>query len=57
MFERKQDGEGYVPLAEEEKAHARMVLDACWADERNDMFATASRDKMVHFHVIFWSRQ
>ncbi|AAW41943.2 conserved hypothetical protein [Cryptococcus deneoformans JEC21] len=47
VFERKEDGEGYFPLAGDEKAHARMVLDACWADERNDMFATASRDKTV----------
>lgn len=52
VFERKVDGEGYVPLAGEEKAHARMVLDACWADERNDMFATASRDKTVRFTLV-----
>ncbi|WVF71999.1 hypothetical protein IAT40_006810 [Kwoniella sp. CBS 6097] len=54
VFQRDQQGEGYVPLAGEEKAHSRMVLDACWADgdgKKGDMFATASRDKTVKIWI------
>ncbi|OCF36604.1 elongator complex protein 2 [Kwoniella heveanensis BCC8398] len=54
IFQRDQQGEGYVPLAGDEKAHSRMVLDACWADgkgNKGDMFATASRDKTVKIWV------
>ncbi|WVR05373.1 hypothetical protein IAU60_002387 [Kwoniella sp. DSM 27419] len=50
VFQREQGGQGYKPLAGDEKAHSRMVLDACWADGNGhvgDMFATASRDKTV----------
>ncbi|ODN98383.1 elongator complex protein 2 [Cryptococcus wingfieldii CBS 7118] len=43
--------DGYALLAGEEKAHARMVLDCCWAGERSDMFATASRDKTVKIWI------
>ncbi|WVQ98910.1 hypothetical protein IAU59_006041 [Kwoniella sp. CBS 9459] len=54
LFQRDQQGPGYVLLAGEEKAHARMVLDACWADgqgKKGDMFATASRDKTVKIWI------
>lgn len=39
------DGRTFNPLATEERAHARMVLDCAWAG--NDVFVTASRDKSV----------
>nr|ODN87872.1 elongator complex protein 2 [Cryptococcus depauperatus CBS 7841] len=42
----QRSGEEYELLAGEEKAHARMVLDACWGDN-GGMFATASRDKTI----------
>ncbi|WWD16158.1 hypothetical protein CI109_100583 [Kwoniella shandongensis] len=47
LFGKKDSGGGYEFLAGEEKAHARMVLDCCWAGDSGDMFATASRDKTV----------
>jgi elongator complex protein 2 len=34
-------------VAAEEKAHARMVLDACWLKGGSAGFATAGRDKCV----------
>lgn len=43
LFERTPDG--YVPFAQEDKAHSRMVLDAAWGSD--SMFATASRDRTV----------
>ncbi|KAL1411052.1 Elongator subunit elp2 [Vanrija albida] len=39
-------GEGYVPAAAEERAHARMILDCAWAPS-GARFATAGRDKSV----------
>lgn len=42
LFERT--GEGYVPSHAEERAHARMILDAAWGE---GFFVTASRDKSV----------
>ncbi|KAK8869580.1 hypothetical protein IAR55_000147 [Kwoniella newhampshirensis] len=47
LFGKKEVGEGYERLAGDEKAHARMVLDCCWADESGNLFATASRDRTV----------
>ncbi|GMK54156.1 hypothetical protein CspeluHIS016_0107420 [Cutaneotrichosporon spelunceum] len=38
------DGDEWAPLASEERAHARMVLDCAWA---GSAFVTASRDKSV----------
>jgi WD40 repeat protein len=38
------DGDDWAPLATEERAHARMVLDCAWA---GGAFVTASRDKSV----------
>ena len=39
---------GFEPLARDERAHARMVLDCCWSPD-GSFFATASRDKSVKF--------
>ena len=38
------DDIGYELFAADEKAHARMILDATWSSD-GTMFATASRDK------------
>jgi WD40 repeat protein len=43
LFCRNGDG-GYEPEAQEDRAHARMVLDASWG---RAFFATAGRDKSV----------
>ncbi|GJE84599.1 WD40 repeat-like protein [Phanerochaete sordida] len=45
LFARREDGEGYAPVAAD-KAHARIIWDCAWAAE-GDVFATASRDKTV----------
>lgn len=37
---------GYQPIAKDERAHSRMVLDICWSPA-DDIFVTASRDKTV----------
>ena len=50
VFGRTDEGT-YVPLAVEEKAHGRMVLDACWLPD-GEAFATASRDKTVSLVTI-----
>jgi hypothetical protein len=42
-------GEGYVPVAAD-KSHSRIIWDCAWAQE-GDVFATASRDKTVRYHV------
>lgn len=39
-------GVGYELLAQDERAHSRMVLDCCWSPDGH-FFATASRDKSV----------
>lgn len=44
------DGDKWNPLASEERAHARMVLDCAWA---GSAFVTASRDKSVKL----WRRE
>jgi WD40 repeat protein len=52
IFTKTTDG-GYEPLAGEEKAHSRMVLDACWL-KGSEGFATAGRDKQVSSKLVKW---
>jgi hypothetical protein len=42
----KEGDGGWKLVASEERAHARMILDACWLSGGRG-FATAGRDKMV----------
>lgn len=46
LFQRKADDGGYEPVAQDERAHARMILDCCWLPG-GAAFATASRDKTI----------
>lgn len=43
--------EGFEPLAKDERAHTRMILDTCWSPD-GSLFVTASRDKTAKF----WSK-
>lgn len=43
---RKEGDGGWKLVASEERAHARMILDACWLSGGRG-FVTAGRDKMV----------
>lgn len=48
VFGRKnEESEEYELVAGDERAHARMVLDACWLKGKSGGFATAGRDKSV----------
>ena len=48
LFQRDDgDVNTYKALSSNPKGHSRMILDCSWAQERNDTFATAGRDKTV----------
>ncbi|OCF55861.1 elongator complex protein 2 [Kwoniella mangroviensis CBS 10435] len=49
LFRHDKEKKTYEPFVEQEKAHARMILDCCFVKGQNDntVFATASRDKTV----------
>ncbi|WVW82861.1 hypothetical protein I302_104873 [Kwoniella bestiolae CBS 10118] len=51
LFKHNKDRKSYEPIVEQEKAHARMILDCCFAKGDSGVFATASRDKTVKIWI------
>ncbi|EFP87100.2 uncharacterized protein PGTG_13319 [Puccinia graminis f. sp. tritici CRL 75-36-700-3] len=47
IWNRIPSSDGFVVDERREKAHARIIWDACWATSSTDMFVTGSRDKSV----------